>query len=192
MKLVDRVKNIILNPRSEWQVIDGETTDTATLYKEYIVILAAIGPVCGLIGMTLFGLGFHLGFAVVSYVLALVGVFIVSLIVNALAPTFSGQKDSVQALKVAAYASTPAWVGGVFSLIPFLGILGLLLALYGLYVLYLGLPTLMKAPQDKALGYTVVVIIAVIVVWIVIGMIAAPLLPTPEVAQINVPQMPGQ
>jgi len=201
MKLVDRVKNIILSPRSEWQVIDGETTDVATLYKEYIVILAAIGPVCGLIGMTLFGIpmlgrppfGSTLGFAVTSYVLALAGVFIVSLIINALAPTFSGQKDGVQALKVAAYAYTPAWVGGVFSIIPVLGVLGLLLALYGLYVLYLGLPVLMKAPQDKALGYTIVVIIVTMVVMFVFNLIAGSMLPTPEIAQINinVPQMQG-
>jgi hypothetical protein len=72
---------------------------------------------------------------------------------------------------VAAYSSTASWVAGIFGLIPgvrFLTILGL----YSLYLLYLGLPVLMKSPKEKALGYTVVVIIAAIVLFMVIGLVA--------------------
>jgi len=44
MGLVDRVKNILLQPNAEWAVINTELTNTATLYKTYIIPLAAIGP----------------------------------------------------------------------------------------------------------------------------------------------------
>ncbi|HVO87355.1 MAG TPA: Yip1 family protein, partial [Casimicrobiaceae bacterium] len=97
------------------------------------------------------------------------GVFIVAWLVNALAPTFGGQQDPLRALKVTAYSFTPAWLGAVFGIIPMLGIVGALIGLYSLYLLYLGLPVLMRSPADKSLGYTVVTIIAAIVVWIVIG-----------------------
>src|SRR4029077_8195463 len=80
--------------------------------------------------------------AVFSFVMAIVGVFILSLIINALAPTFGGQKDSMQALKVAVYSYTPAWVAGALRVLPLLGVLAVLGALYGLYLLYLGLPRL--------------------------------------------------
>ena len=40
----------------------------------------------------------------------------------------------------------------------------------GLYLLYLGLPVLMKAPAEKALGYTAVVIIAAIVLFLIVGL----------------------
>src|SRR5262249_4682007 len=89
---------------------------------------------------------------------------VISVIINALAPTFGGQQNSSQALKVAVYAYTPAWVAGVLNIVPMLGLLGLLAALYGLYLLYLGLPRLMKCPQDKAIGYTVVVVVCAIVI----------------------------
>jgi hypothetical protein len=115
--------------------------------------------------------------AVVGYVLAVVSVFVVTLIINALAPTFGGQKNDVQALKAAAYSSTAAWVAGVFNLIPALALIGVLVSLYSLYLLYAGLPVVMKAPKDKALGYTVVVIIAVIVVWLIIGAVTTAFLP---------------
>ena len=95
-------------------------------------------------------------------------------IINALAPTFGGQKDSVQALKTAAYAVTAAWVGGVAQLIPWLGWLIMLAgAIYSVYLLYLGLPHTMKAPADKAAGYTAVTIIVAIVLgwilWAIVG-----------------------
>jgi hypothetical protein len=101
-----------------------------------------------------------------------VGVYLISMIINALAPTFGAQQDSAQAFKVAAYSFTPAWVAGAFQIIPGLGaLLGLIGGLYALYVLYLGLPRLMKGPEDKALGYTAVVVVCTIVIWVVIASI---------------------
>lgn len=180
MALVDRAKNILLSPRAEWQVIDAEPATVSSLYTGYIAPLAAIPAICGAIGMSMIGMsipfvGGHyktpiagaLTSAVVMYVLGLVTVYIVALVADGLAPTFGGTKNMTQALKVVAYAYTASWVGGIFSLIPALGIIGLLFALYSLYLLYLGLPVLMKSPEDKAIGYTVVVVICTIIItWV--------------------------
>lgn len=191
MNLVDRVKNILLQPKAEWAAIAAESTPTGELYTSYVMPLAAIGPAASIIGMSLVGismpfmgtfrvpLGSAIAQAVTTYVLTLVGVFVIALIIDALAPFFGGEKNQAQALKVAAYASTPSWVAGIVLLLPMLGILSLLAALYGLYLLYLGLPLLMKAPQDKALGYTAVVVVVAIVVMAVIGGVSSVFMPTP-------------
>lgn len=183
MGLVDRVKRILLSPRQEWQVIDGEVTTPVDLYKGYIAPLAAIGPIAQAVGYSVFGLtlpfvgtyrtpvGSAITSAVVAYVLTLVGVYVLALIIDALAPTFGGTKNQMQALKVAAYSSTASWVAGIFGLIPALSILSIL-GLYSLYLLYLGLPVLMKSPPEKAMGYTVVVILAAIVLFMLIGLVA--------------------
>ena len=183
MALVDRVKNILLTPRTEWEVIDAEPTTVADLYKGYILPLAAIGPVAQAIGFSVFGMRLpFLGTyrtpvasavtqAVVTYVLTLVGVYVLSIIIDKLAPTFSGTPNQIQALKVAAYSYTASWVAGIFLLVPALSMLSIL-GVYGLYLLYLGLPVLMKSPADKALNYTVVVIIAAIVLFMLIGLVA--------------------
>lgn len=183
MALMERAKNILLQPKQEWPVIDAEQTSIGALYTGYIIPLAAIGPIAQLIGFSVFGM--HIPFtsvtyrvpisygiksAVIGYVLALAGPFVLALIVDALAPTFGGQKNQVQALKAAAYSSTAAWVAGIFAIIPALSILGIL-GLYSLFLLYLGLPVVMKAPQDKAVGYTVVVIVCAIVLYFLIGWI---------------------
>lgn len=181
MNLVERVKRILLAPRPEWEVIDAEPTTPAALYTGYVIPLAAIGPIASIVGLSLFGLPFIgrlpigslLASAIVGYVLALVGIFVMALIIDALAPTFGGQRSQIQALKVAAYSATASWVGGIFGLIPALSILGALFGIYSLYLLYLGLPVLMRAPKEKALGYTAVVILVAIVLYFVIGTVAA-------------------
>jgi hypothetical protein len=183
MALVDRVKNILLSPKQEWAVIDAEPTVPVDLYKQYIMPLAAIGPVAGMIGATVFGyripmmgtirapIGQALSAMVVTYLLTLGGVYILALIIDALAPSFHGTKNQLQALKVAAYSSTASWVAGIFSLVPGLRWLGIL-GLYSLYLLYLGLPILMKAPEDRAVAYTILVILAALVLFLVIGLVA--------------------
>jgi hypothetical protein len=191
MDLVERAKRILLQPGQEWQAINTEPVTTADLYRSYIVPLAAIGPVASIIGMSVVGVsvpffgtyrvpfGTAVGHAVVSYVLTLVGVYVLALIINALAPTFAAEKNDAQALMVAAYASTAAWLAGVFSLIPVLSVLGIL-GLYSLYLLYLGLPILMKAPQEKALGYTAVVVVAAIALFAVIGAVSGAFITYPS------------
>ena len=182
--IVQRAKDILLKPNETWPVIAAEPATAQSIYVPYVVVLAAIGPLAGFIGGQVFGFSFlgvtyrpplvdSLVSAVVSYGLALASVFLLALVIDALAPNFGGRKDPVQALKVAAYVGTAGWVGGIFGLIPALGVIGLLFALYGLYLLYLGLPVLMKAPEDKALGYTVVVILAAIVLFVIVGAVAA-------------------
>jgi hypothetical protein len=195
MDLVQRVKQILLSPRTEWQVIEAEPTTTAELYKTYIIPLAAIGPISQVFGYSVFGItvpfvgtyrvpiGSAISGALVAYVLTLAGTYVLALIIDGLAPTFNGQRSQIQALKVAAYSSTASWLAGIFALIPGLRLLAIL-GLYSLYLLYLGLPIVMKAPRDKALGYTVVVIVAAIVLFMIIGVIAGRFLAVPTAGTI--------
>ena len=187
MNIVDRAKNMIMKPKAEFQVIDGETHTVKDLYLNYIMILAAIPAVAAFIGFSIIGLGGVLsqyripiasGIAmmIVKYVLSLASVYVVALIVDALAPNFGSQKNFLQALKLVAFSMTAAWLAGIFSILPALSILGLL-GLYSLYVLYLGLPILMKTPEDKVIPYFVVILITAVVVNVVIGALAALTIP---------------
>jgi hypothetical protein len=183
MGLIDRAKNICITPKTEWPVIAGETTTTGGLLSGYVAPLAIIGPIAHFIAGSVIGhtmpfvgtwrtpIVAGIGLAIFTFVMTFVGVFILSLIINALAPSFGGEKNSQQALKVAVYAYTPAWLAGILGIIPFLGMLAIFAALYGLYLLYLGLPKLMKCPEDKSIGYTVVVVICAIVLSVVVSVI---------------------
>lgn len=184
MNLVERAQAIILKPKEEWVKIKGEPTPIAQLFMGYAAILAAIPAIAqfigyGLIGISVpfvgsyrFGLGTALIRAIVYYVLILASAYVFGMVINALAPSF-GSKPSVEnAMKLAVYSMTPAWIGGVFYIIPALGILAILASLYGLYVLYLGFASpMMDTPKDKVMGYIVVCVVVVAVLMFVVGLI---------------------
>jgi hypothetical protein len=185
--LVDRAKAMILTPRTEWPVVAAEADSVSNVLIKYVVPIAAISPVAMLIGSQVFGygafgftyrpsLGTALASAITSYVLTIAGVFLVAFIANFLSPRFGGKDSYTAAFKWCAYAFTAAWVVGIVNLVPALSILTLL-GLYSLYVLYLGATPMMGVPQDKAAGYTVVTVIATIVVYIVVGALASSLAP---------------
>jgi hypothetical protein len=178
--LVARVKAILTQPTATWDVIDAEPATIGGLYRSYVIPLAAIPVVCSFIGLAIFGIG-AFGFSyhpnilwlavqsVVQYVLGLAMVYVVALVIDGLAPSFGAQKNQIQAFKLAAYAPTASWVAGVFALYPALAIIGLLGGIYSLFTLFRGLPKLMKAPEEKAGPYFVVVLIVAIVIALVIG-----------------------
>jgi Yip1 domain len=191
MTLIDRVKNIILTPKTEWPVIDRESGDMKFLFVNYVAILTAIPAICGFIGTSIVGFNIPgmgtmrmpvasgLGNAIVGYLLTFVIVYAVAFIADMLAPTFSGRRNFPSALKLVVYSYTPAWLCGIFFLIPglrFLTILGL----YGLYLLWLGLPVLMKSPQEKSLAYAAAIVVCAVVIGIVFGLIQGALFAFPR------------
>jgi hypothetical protein len=166
MNLIDRVKNMLLQPKTEWPKIAGETATPQSIYLGYVAILAAIAPLAMLIRSG----GMGIVAAIVQYVIALVVTFLLALIVDALATTFGGEKNFTQSLKLTAYSYTAAWIAGVFLIIPVLGgVIALLAAIYSWYTFYLGVPVIKKCPQDKAVGYTIVVVICGILLGVVLA-----------------------
>jgi Yip1 domain len=181
MNLVDRIKNILLQPKSEWAAIEREPGDVGYLFSNYVAIVAAIPPVSTFIGTTIVGLGpYRIGIvggllrAIIVYLLTLAGVFVVAYVIDFLAGTFGARKNLDNAMRVSAYAPTAAWVASVFNIIPLLGILSVL-GLYSLYLLHTGLVALMRPTPDRALVYTIAVIVCVVIVWVVIFAIPAAL-----------------
>jgi hypothetical protein len=182
-KLIARIKNILFSPKTEWPVIAAEPATVPDLYKNYIIYVALLTPLATFIGTVLFGIHIpflgtiRVGFGValtqliLGYIVSLGMTFIMALIINALASSFGGTANQVQALKAAAYAYTAVWVAGVFYILPGVGALIFLLvlaaAIYTIYLLYLGLQHTMQSPPDRAAGYTaVVVIIGIVVGWV--------------------------
>ena len=175
MNVVDRIKGILLDPRAEWPRIATEPATVQSLYTGWIMLLAAIGPIMILVSTTLFtsALGFGFGFgvraAIAAYINALIGVAVLAMIVDVLAPSFGGAKDYVRSLKLVAYSFTSVWVAQIALIVPVLGWLIVLAgAIYGFYLFFLGAPLLGRCSVEKAVPYTIVVVLCAIVLSIII------------------------
>jgi hypothetical protein len=176
MNIVERAKRLCLSPAAEWPVIAGERATLVTLMTEYVLPLAALSAIGSFLGSVFSGQGLAFATRVVitDVVVSLVGVVTLSVVIDALAPTFGAVKSHESAARVAAYAPTPTWVAGVFHIIPPLGrVIALAGILSFFYQLYVGLMRVMKSPQDKAVGYALVVILIALVVLLVVGYVTS-------------------
>lgn len=186
MNLIDRVKNIIVTPNKEWDVISAEQADAGKIITGYVLPLAGLAAIAAFIGYGLIGfnmLGFRVSGvnwglyqALTILISAIVSVYITALVVDLLAPSFGSEKNFNRSVQLVAYSFTPAWIGGLLAIFPPIALIGGLFGLYGLYLLYLGIPKLKNTPADKHIGYFVVTLIVTILVYFVIGWILQSLL----------------
>jgi Yip1 domain len=183
MSLINRAKNILLTPNTEWDFVAKEPATVGGLFTGYAIplsVLPVIGSVVatGLLGIGMgalggLGMSFVLGSAAVGFAAGLIMLFLMSFLVNAISPSFNGKSDTVSATKLMTYASTPSWVGGLFA--PFLGSAALVVSIaaiaYVVYLIYTGARSVMEVPAEKVAGFTVVTILIYIVLLIVVSII---------------------
>lgn len=173
MNLIERVKNILITPKTEWEVINGETATTQSLLMGYVLPLAIVAAIGSLLKGLLFAGGFGLKFfiisAVIAFIASVVAFYVSVIIVDMLAPSFGSEKNMGKSAQLVAYSGTPSYVGGLLSFIPVIGWLIALAAwAYGIYLMYLGIGPLKKTPEDKKVVYMIVAFLIMIVLYFVV------------------------
>lgn len=173
MNIIERVKNILLTPKTEWEVINGETATPQSLLIGYVLplaIVAAAGSLLkGLLFAGTFGLKYFILTAVIAFIASVISYYITVIIVDMLAPSFASEKDMGKSAQLVAYSGTPSYVGALLSFIPIVGWLIALAAwAYGVYLMYLGIGPLKKTPEDKKVVYMIVAFLIMIVLYFII------------------------
>lgn len=187
-KIIERVKQIVLKPRETWEIISQEEASIPLLLKEYLLILAAVPALASFLGRWIIGIRipfagvYHFGFgaslvnSIIGYVLTVASVWIAGRVISLLAPNFGSSRDDVKGFQVALYSYTPMLAAGVLNLIPSLSVLVFFAGLYGLYILYIGLPIVMGTPKQKSLPYTIIIIVALILIYMIMNWITGAIL----------------
>ena len=182
MNLINRAKNMLTTPKTEWLVVASETPNPSQIIMGYILPFAVLGAVAAFIGYGIIGfgvLGVRIGgvswglyYALTILINSIVSLYITAFVVDALAPSFGSEKNMGRSLQLVAYGSTPSLVAGLFQILPMLaGIVALAAVVYGIYLWYIGLGPIKKTPDEKRAGYLVVSIIVLIAVYMVLGLI---------------------
>ena len=177
-----RIKNLLLQPRATWLRVADEPTSFGRLLAGHVLPLAAIPAIAGFVGLSLVGwrmagtaqavrLPWQQGLLAMLavYLAAVIGLLLVGWITNLVAPTFGGRKSPLAALKLVAYGSTAAWLGGVFLAAPALAALTGVAALYSAYQVFTGLPVLMRNPPQRTVPYAAVIVLASAVMGLLVS-----------------------
>jgi len=173
----------LLDPAHEWGTIAAEFTTPGPIYTRFLVPMAAIGPVAATLGALLFDgergsvltfgvlpvkLGTAVQAGVLEFALNLLGVYGLAAAIDVIGGSIGASRNRVQALKVAAYGTTPYWLAGAFALFPRIAPLGMLLGIWSVRLFAAGLGPVMKAPRDKSAAYTLLTSIAAGLIVLVI------------------------
>lgn len=174
MNLIERVKNILITPKTEWDVIDNETATPQSLLTSYVLplaIISTVGPLLtGFLFPGVFGLSFFLVSAIIAFIASILGYYISVYIVDLLAPSFGSEKNLNKSAQLVAYSGTPSYVAGLLGFIPVLGgLLKFAAWIFSVYIMYLGVGPLMKTPEDKKVIYLLVAFLVMIGINLVIS-----------------------
>jgi len=182
MNLVQRAKNIIISPKTEWEVVANEEPNIQQILMGYVFPMALIPTIAtiigwgaiGILGFTSFTYGIAMG--LVQLINAFLSVIIAGFVIDALAGSFGSTKNLGRAVQLVAYSMTPIWIAGILNILPAISWLPFLLGLYAIALIYQGLSPLMKTPEDKKAVYLVVSIVVLTAVYWIISLILSAIL----------------
>ena len=181
MNLIERVKNILLTPKTEWEVINGKTATPQSLLMGYVLPLAVVAAIGSLLKGLLFAGGYGLKYfiilAIIAFIVTTVTYYISVIIVDMLAPSFGSEKNMGKSAQLVAYSGTASYIAGLLSFLPYVAFLIMIAAwAYGIYLMYLGIGPLKKTPEDKKVVYMLVAYLVMIVLYFIIAAILTAIL----------------
>ncbi len=175
MNLIDRVKNILITPKTEWLVIDAEATTVKNILMSYVLPLAAISALGSILSTILpssYFTNYLVWMAIIKFISIMIGFYISTYVIDMLAPSFNSEKNLAKSSQLVAYSNTPVWVAGFLSFIPAIGVLLAIAGwVYSIYLFYNGLGVMKKTSEDKKVVYMVVAYIVMIAITFIISAI---------------------
>lgn len=173
------VTQLITDPNSFFDALSRDQRPASDVFREFLWIVALVPPVSAFIGKTVVGIhGYTTPFArtllwaAYSYLFSLFGVWLTARAIEYVSPNFDTPRDFNGAFRLVAYTSAPAFLAGIFQLIPALSLLSVV-GLYSLYLLYTYLPRVLQVPEDKAQTFSLVAVVVVVLTWAVVSAVAS-------------------
>jgi len=158
------VWGLFTDPKNEWEAIREQKYSIVQCYTRHTLILALVPVLSGFIGTTQVGWQIGAGDAIkltassafrislLYYLAMLVAVFTVGRVIQWMGKTYGANQPLSQCVVLASYTATPLFLIGIMELYPILWlnlVLGLPVLGYTVYIFYLGVPIMMKIPEER-------------------------------------------
>jgi len=115
--------------------------------------------------------------AIMAFINTIVSFYVATYITDALAPSFSSEKNLNRSAQLVAYSYTATAVASILGIIPLLGVVAIIAGFaYSIYLMYLGIEAIKNTPEEKRIGYVIVIIIVQIIVYWILSSILASIL----------------
>jgi hypothetical protein len=163
--LLKRVRNILLHPEEEWQVIQAEPASYGSVILRYVAPLAALVPISTVMHWIIFDRKIPNGALWLSFFkylllsnllwfcMDIINVVVTGVVISTIMAITDSQWRGLFGLRLAAYSFTPLFLVGFLALIPYMAWSLVPGILYGIYILYRGIGTLSSVRGMKSVLY---------------------------------------
>lgn len=192
--LIARARDMLIRPQSEWRRVASE--EPAPLIGSYVVPLALLGAVVGLVANVLYAGAFAVNAALVSkavwallyLVFAVLGVVVAAWLINMMAPRFGAEANNGRAMQLAAYSATPVFVGALFAVAPPISALMLGVGIiYAFILLAMGVQPLLplRDPDNNVPRFTLSIVGLAAIIVALTATFVGPLINSGRVALVG-------
>ena len=180
--LLDHTLGIFTNPNSEWRDIRKQHRSKTQEFLTHVPLLALIPALAFYYGVTQVGWTLGSGepvyltassamvLCVMSYLSALVGVWVFGEFINWMAATYSDEKiDPHHGMAIAVYVTIPIFISGIAGAFPVIWVNAaatMLAAVYSVYLIYAGIPILMNIDKERGFLYSTSIITVALVLLV--------------------------
>lgn len=184
----------MIRPAETWQRLSQKKPDARKLFFGLAMVLALVPAISVVLGFSLVGLklgpletvkipltsAILAGIAV--YIVNLAGVYAAAVLMRFIGNSFHTDAPFSSYMSLAILSAVPYWLAGAFNLIPALRVLSMI-GIYGIYILFLGIPEMIKVPEERNLPFNVAVVVAIIILVLLGNFIISPFIDGPLYAE---------
>jgi len=172
---------ILFRPNATWQKISSTADRTSNLV--YILILAVLPAIAWFYGTTRVGWSIGEGEVIkltaasatalitLFYWAMVLAVLVIGGSIHWMAVSYGAQSTLMRGITVAGVTATPMFLAGLVGFLPVPAIdmlIGVVAVGWSLYLLYVGIPAVMKVPQERGFLFASAVVAVCLVILIAI------------------------
>jgi len=183
--MISNIIGLLIWPKSQWQSIAEKGQFGLGGAMFYILLLASIPALAWYYGATQVGwtvgdgdvikLTQQSGQILISlfYLTMVVSLCAIGYSIHWMASTYGADSSTSKGIAIAGFTATPLFIAGVVGFIPIFW-LALLIAIaavsYAVYLLYLGIPIVMKIPEERGFLFaSAVVAVCMVILMVIMG-----------------------
>lgn len=187
---------LLFEPQREWRKIASLSENEIKRMLPYPIVMALLPAVAFYVGTTVFGWsirgeettritsGSAIPLSVLFYLALMGAVVFIGWMVNWMSATYDADSFAIKGIVLVGYACTPVFLAGIFGAYPiwwFDVLLAIAACGYAIRLIYVGIPIVMKVPEERgfiyasavfmmALVYVVAVLVATALLWEFVAM----------------------
>ncbi|OFX24774.1 MAG: hypothetical protein A2033_03855 [Bacteroidetes bacterium GWA2_31_9] len=178
--IINRFRNIIFSPSTEWDIIKSEKHDIQKILTTYLIpIIITIGIadlLGGLIFQSFYSLTFRMLSTIITMIIPFSSILLSSYFISLLSPSFGAKSDLTSSIKLVTYSySIQLLLSILINLLPFFSALGIL-GLYFIFIIWQGVVPLMEVAEEKKVSFVILSVLIIIIISLLISFVFSLLL----------------